>query len=164
MPPEVHIRSLRPADIDLVQAFVRGLSPQSRRDRYFSAIRELGPRQLERMTRATDPRHLNLGALHDGMLVAVAEYAQGEFGVAVADAWRGSGLGRALMQRLLAHAERHGLPAPHGLVRAGNRAMLHLAASLGFRVTRDADPELLCLHYKCNSGAAGGNSAAMSGA
>lgn len=151
MPPDVHIRALQEADVERVQAFVGRLSPQARRDRYFSAIRELAPRQLARMTRGTDRHHLNLGAFQGEMLVALAEYAGGEFGVVVADAWQGSGLGRALMQRLLAHAERHSEPALHGLVRESNRAMLHLAASLGFHAQRDADPELLRVHLPRSS-------------
>ena len=61
----------------------------------------------------------------------------------VADAWQGCGLGRELMQRLVEHGRRV-QPAPvHGLVREGNRAMLRLAASCGFRAARDADPDLV---------------------
>jgi acetyltransferase len=143
MPPDLHIRRLHAADAQRVQEFVRRLSPQSRRGRYFSAIRELTPRQLERTTQPRDPRDLSLGAFHADVLIGVAEYAAGEFGVAVADDWQGSGLGRELLRGLVAHAERQRAPALHGLVDGGNRAMLRLAASLGFRAARDADPALV---------------------
>lgn len=145
MPPDVFIRKVTAEDVILVQEFVRRLSPRSRRERYFSAICELTPRQLERTTRASDPRDLSLAAFDGEALVALAECAGGEFAVVVTDAWQGSGLGGALMQRLLEHAQRASLPVLHGLVRKGNRAMLRLAASFGFRPAPHADPELVRL-------------------
>jgi hypothetical protein len=43
MRPDLVIRRLGPQDAARVQEFVRGLSQRSRRERYFSAIRELTP-------------------------------------------------------------------------------------------------------------------------
>jgi acetyltransferase len=126
-----------------VQEFIRALSPRSRRERYFSPIRELTPRQLERTMRPQEAGDLSLAAFDGAALVALAECARGEVAVVVADAWQGAGVGRELMQRLLEHARRTSLPMLHGLVRGGNRAMLRLAASLGFRAARDADPDLV---------------------
>jgi acetyltransferase len=143
MRPELVIRPLAPQDAAKVQDFVRGLSPRSRRERYFSAIRELTPGMLERTMRASHPRDVSLAAFEDDALVALAECAGGEVALVVADAWQGAGLGRELMQRLLEHARRASLPLVHGLVREGNRAMLRLAASCGFRAARDADPDLV---------------------
>jgi acetyltransferase len=143
MRPELVIRPLAPQDAEKVQDFVRKLSPRSRRERYFSAIRELTPRQLERTTRASDPRDASFAAFEGEALVALAECAGGEVAVVVADAWQGCGLGRELMQRLVEHGRRASLPLVHGLVRVGNRAMLRLAASCGFRAARDADPDLV---------------------
>ena len=143
MPPELVIRPLAAEDSAQVQQFVRGLSPRSRRERYFSAIRELTPRQLERTMRPQEAGDLSLAVFDGAALIALAECARGEVAVVVADAWQGAGVGRELMQRLLEHARRASLPALYGLVRGGNRAMLRLAASLGFRAARDADPDLV---------------------
>ena len=143
MRPEIVFRALAPHDAARLQQFVRALSPRSRRERYFSAIRELTPRELERTLRAPGAHDVSLAAFDDDALVALAECAQGEFALVVADAWQGSGLGRELMQRLLDHARRARLPALYGVVREGNRALLRLAASFGFRAARDADPDLL---------------------
>ena len=143
MPPELAFRPLALHDADRVQRFVAQLSPRSRRERYFCAIRELSPRQLERTLRVTSANDASLAAFDGDVMVALAECVQGEFALVVADAWQGSGLGRELMGRLLAHARRVRLPALHGVVRDGNRAMLRLAASFGFRAARDADPDLL---------------------
>jgi acetyltransferase len=136
------IRALEPHDAARVQDFVRSLTPRSRRERYFSAIRELPPRDLER-TLGPAPGDLSLAAVEGDAVIAIAECARGEFAIVVADAWQGCGLGRKLVERLLEEARRRRLPALHGLVRRGNRAMLRLAASFGFRIGRDPDPELL---------------------
>jgi acetyltransferase len=143
MPPELVIRPLAWDDSARVQDFVRGLSPRSRRERYFSAIRELTPRQLERTLGPREAGDVSLAVFDGAALVALAECAHGELAVVVADAWQGNGVGRELMLRLLEHARRASLPVLHGLVRGGNRAMLRLAASLGFRAARDADPDLV---------------------
>jgi GNAT superfamily N-acetyltransferase len=126
-----------------VQAFVRGLSPRSRRERYFSAIRELPQRELERTTHPSSPSDASLAAFDGGDLVALAECAGGEIALVVTDALQGLGLGHELMRRLLDHARRARLPGLHGLVRCGNRAMLHLAVSFGFRPGPSGDPNLL---------------------
>jgi len=139
VPPELAIRALGAHDAARVQDFVRGLSAQSRRERYFSAINELSPAQLER-TLAPD---VSLAAFDGAWMVAIAECSRGEFALVVADAWQGSGLGRELMRRLLEHARGRGVPTLHGIVRRGNRAMLRLGRSLGFRAARDPDPDLV---------------------
>jgi acetyltransferase len=143
MPRELVFRRLTHQDGALVQAFVRGLSPRSRRERYFYAIAELPPRELERTTQRSDPRDASLAAFDGDALVALAECAGGEIALVVADPLQGFGLGRELMRRLLDHARGARLPVLHGLVRAGNRAMLRLAASFGFRPGPSGDPDLV---------------------
>lgn len=143
MPPDLRIRSLKAADAERVQQFVRRLSARARTERYFAPIRELSARQLERLTRPADPVDLALAAFAGEELIAVAECAAGEFAVVVADAWQGLGVGETLVLALLAHAEDKSLPSLHGVVRARNRPMLRLAGRLGFRISRDADPELV---------------------
>lgn len=143
MRPELSIRRLTRQDAALVQAFVRGLSPRSRRERYFSAISELPPQELERTTRPLHPGDASLAAFDGGALVALAECAGGEIALVVADPLQGFGVGRELVQRLLDHARGASLPVLHGLVRDGNRAMLRLAASFGFRVRPSGDPDLV---------------------
>jgi GNAT superfamily N-acetyltransferase len=143
MRPDRVIRRLTRHDRALVQAFVRGLSPRSRRERYFSAIAELTPRELERTMRRSDPRDANIAAFDGPALIALAECAGGEIALAVADPVQGLGVGRELMQRLLEHARGAKLPLLYGLVRRGNRAMLRLAASFGFRPGPSGDPDLV---------------------
>lgn len=141
----VAIRRLTADDADAVQAFVRALSPRSRRERYFSAITELTPKQLARTLRPAGRDDVSIAAFHGAEMVALAECAGGEIAVVVADPWQGSGIGRALLEKLVAHARQSRLSELHGVTYDGNRAMLRLAASLGFRATRDDDPELIAM-------------------
>jgi hypothetical protein len=44
------LRPIIPDDSDVLQAYVRGLSPESRYNRFFGALQELPPAELERVT------------------------------------------------------------------------------------------------------------------
>src|SRR4029077_2568580 len=44
------LRPITPDDSDVLQAYVRGLSPESRYNRFFGALQELPPAELERVT------------------------------------------------------------------------------------------------------------------
>jgi acetyltransferase len=145
------VRPVRAADAPLVQQFVRELSPQSRRNRFFGPVRELSPAQLERMTRFDGSGGLGLVALaggNDQRIVGIAQHAVcdppfAELAVVVADDWQRQGLGERLVALLLAHAARSGIAAMQGVVMAANRPMLALAAKLGFVLEDDVDPELV---------------------
>lgn len=148
------VRSAQPADRDALQQFVRELSPLARRRRFFSAVSELSPAQLDRLTRVRDPRDLSLVALSanegEPRIIAMAQYARAdsptaEFAVVVADAWQRQGLGAGLLELLLEHAAEAGIPAMGGFVLANNAPMLELAAKLGFGCAPDRDPELMRL-------------------
>lgn len=134
-----------------MQAFIDGLSAEARLDRYFYPVRELARRELEALLLPRGAPDLSVGVFERHRLIAIAQCAgadgAAEFGLVVADDWQGRGLGRELLERLLAHARRQRLASLHGLVRAGNRAMLRLAASLGFRVAPDEDPALLRVEH-----------------
>jgi dTDP-4-amino-4,6-dideoxy-D-galactose acyltransferase len=65
------------------------------------------------------------------------EEQQAEIGlIAVADAARGAGIGRALVQRALGWAAEHGLARTRVVTQGTNLAALSLYTSTGFRVTR----------------------------
>jgi acetyltransferase len=143
------VRRARPGDRDAVQRFVRELSPLARRRRFFGAVAELSPAQLDRLTGVQDPRDLSLVALAvnagEPRIVAMAQYASAgsqpaELAVVVADAWQRQGLGERLLKMLLARAAEAGLRAMSGSVLAENEPMLALAAKLGFETSGDGHP------------------------
>jgi RimJ/RimL family protein N-acetyltransferase len=122
--------------------------------RFFGALSELSPAQLDRLTGAQNPRDLSLVALsaHAGepRIVAMAQYATddpgaAEFAVVVADAWQRQGLGARLLELLLGRAAEAGVQVMNGYALAENAPMLAFAARLGFVLTDDRDPDLVRL-------------------
>jgi GNAT superfamily N-acetyltransferase len=60
-----------------------------------------------------------------------------DFGIVVADAWQGIGLGEALLTRLITRAEASGIAALSSVTLPENAGMLTLARRLGFKVRRE---------------------------
>jgi acetyltransferase len=147
---DVRVRPVSPTDSERIQKFVRGLSLESRRARFFSPIRELTPDQLERMTHIAFPEAVALVAESVDAkpeVLGIAQYASDdegpEFAVVVADAWQRRGIGRWLVRQVVALAGVAGFPVLRGFVLVGNASMLALARSLGFELSADSDPELV---------------------
>lgn len=145
----ITVRPIRPEDAAMEQAFVRGLSDESRYFRFANALHELSERMLVRFTQIDYDREMALVAvLHDDgrdEQIAVARYvidADGvdcEFALAVADAWQGRGIGGRLLVALMEVARARGLRSMLGYVLGQNTRMLHLMTRLGFDVMSDPD-------------------------
>ena len=146
---EVTIRAIEPADAEIEQAFVRGLSARSKHLRFFSTIKELSPYMLKQFTHPRFPRNWALIAtIADAGLekeIGVARYASteedssAEFAIVVADEWQGLGIATRLLRELITVAERAGFERLEGLVLRENGAMLELANELGFTTERYTD-------------------------
>ncbi len=144
-------RPIQPDDADMLQAFVRGLSQESRYYRFASAMPELPARMLARYTLIDYDREMALVAVHrqreagpDGsfseteQIIGVSRYITNpdqtscEFSLVVADAYKGQGLGSRLMLSIMEFARAKGLTEIDGLVLSNNSNMLRLMSSLGF--------------------------------
>jgi acetyltransferase len=146
---EVLLRPIRPEDANAELEFVEGLSPQSRRMRFQSALRTLTPTMLARFTQIDYDREMAIVAMvsEEGAEreVGVARYIRlpdgvsCEYAIVVADAWQGRGLGYALMERLIEIARERGVRRMMGYVLAKNSGMLKMCEELGFRVQGDAE-------------------------
>jgi acetyltransferase len=134
------IRPIVPEDRDAFQAFVKGLSPEARTNRFFYPVRELGPAALDALVKADQSRHVGLVAVEGDEIVGEGRYVthddgrHGEFALAVADRWQRRGLGRRLMDTLVGAAQRAGLAALEGDVLRTNAAMLEFVRRAGFRL------------------------------
>ena len=144
------IRPLVASDRDLLQDFVRGLSPTARYQRFQNGIRELAPGVLAQLMDVDYRSSMAFVAVafEHGVkrFVGEARYAPAldgsgaaEFALAVADAWQGQGIGRLLFRCLLQYAERAGVAQMQGDVLHGNRAMLGLALQFGFAARQHPD-------------------------
>ena len=141
---KLRCRPIRPDDAQIEQAFVRGLSKDSRYTRFMGEVSELSAEMLHRFTHNHYP--------HDFALIvtvpeagrekeiAVARYImledpkRCEYAIAVADEWQHHGIGHRLMHALMKMAKEGGLRYMEGYVLADNTKMLDLMKSLGFEV------------------------------
>ena len=140
---EVVVRPIRPSDLELERRFVAGLSPRTRYLRLLSG-RELQPGELERWTDIDPAREIAIIAVAgegDEQQVGVARCAvdddappRWDFGIVVADAWQGLGVGEVLLAHLIERAEAAAIPALSSVTLPENRRMLALARRFGFSV------------------------------
>jgi len=147
------IRPIEPDDAEMLQAFVRGLSQESRYFRFASAMPELPARMLARYTLIDYDREMALVAVHrtreatgDGefveteRIIGVSRYitnpdqTSAEYSLVVSDDYKGQGLGSRLMLSIMEFARAKGLSEIDGLVLANNPNMLRLMTGLGFTV------------------------------
>lgn len=146
----VLIRPIRPEDEHLYARFFENVTPADSRMRFFTTMNTLSRDMLARLTQVDYAREIAFVALSDaGELLGVVrfnadpDYEHAEFGVLVRSDLKGHGLGRRLMQHLIAYGRADGLKRITGYVLAENSGMLALAGQLGFvSHTADDDPSL----------------------
>lgn len=135
-----HIRTIRPEDAEALQTFVSLLSPESRKTRFMSSLKQLPPSLLVRFSRPDYARECSLVAeLSDGTLIGLAQYTcerpadRCEFGILVSEQHQGKGLAYKMMQQLIEQAVRHGYRSMSADILSSNTPMLKLAGKLGFQ-------------------------------
>ncbi|TAJ78719.1 MAG: GNAT family N-acetyltransferase [Gallionellaceae bacterium] len=148
---DITIRPIRPEDAELVQAFVRNLSEQSRYFRFMNSMQELSHAMLVRFTQIDYSREMALIAVTEEhgkeVELGVARFTTNpdgescEFALVVADSMHGKGLGQKLMMAVMDAARSKGLKAIEGEVLRNNADMLHLMDRLGFKVETNAGDE-----------------------
>ena len=141
----LRVRPIRHDDGELEEAFVRGLSFESRYQRMLSGGTKVTPEWIDSMTHIDYQHHMAFAVttVVDGVeqFVGVGRYvvdshkSTAEIALVLADAWQGRALGRRLLATLLEHAQTAGVREAVGVVLATNKAMLRLARSMGFAVT-----------------------------
>ena len=151
---DITIRPIRPEDAELVQAFVRGLSEESKYFRFMSSLQELTETMLVRFTQIDYSREMALIAVtlvqDKEIELGVARFAINpdgdscEFALVVADSIQGKGLGQKLMVSLMEAARSKGLSVIEGEVLTNNHNMLKLMTRLGFTIkTSEEDQSIM---------------------
>jgi acetyltransferase len=162
----VRVRPVGPGDGEAFNAFVRGLSPAARHNRFLLGLRELTPGLLRLLTQPPGLGRLGLVALVDKDIVGEVRYAQdvrgsGDFAIAVADAWQRFGVGSWLLRELVRRARAAGLERLTGEVASTNAVMLAFARKAGFGIrAHPADARLARVELELSAYSA--NSLAMS--
>jgi acetyltransferase len=139
---QITIRPIRPDDESLMAAFHKGLSEQSVYMRYGNASTLSFRTAHERLTRVCFLDHEREVALVaenvDGGIIGVGRLIKdrvanaAEFALVVADKYQTQGLGRELLNRLLAIAREKGIDSVYGFILPSNGRMQSLAREFGF--------------------------------
>lgn len=145
------IRPIRPEDAAAHAAFFARLPPQDVRFRFFSAVRELSPEQIARLTQVDYDREIAFVAVREatgetvgvGRLVRDAADGSAEFAIVVQPDAKGQGLATHLMQCLIGWGRARGVAEIVGQVLADNAPMLGFVRHLGFTLHRAPDDETL---------------------
>lgn len=138
------IRPIRPSDEAAEAAFFSHLTPEDIRFRFFSALKQLPPKLLFRLTHIDYLTEMAFIAERaNGDIVGVARLVRdpdataGEYAVAIRPDMKGHGLANHLMGRVLDWGRAQGLTHAHALILAENGPMIAFARKLGGRLKRD---------------------------
>ncbi len=154
---EYTFRPIRPEDEPLMVDFHRSLSEETVRMRYdqpFELKQRVAHERLAQVCFADFERQIVLVAEGtcdggDPAIVAVARLSKvpgtdnATFGVLVRDACQGSGLGTALLTRLLEVGRQEGVQEVSATFRSDNAAMKRISGKLGFTITEGPREGLL---------------------
>jgi GNAT superfamily N-acetyltransferase len=157
---------LRPAgssDGDALQSYVRGLSEQSRYNRFLGAANELPASELARALAANgrDRRTLLLTSTAKAretvvgearMALSCAERA-GEFSMSIADDWRRLGVGAALLEEIERKAAADGIEWLFGDTLRTNEAMVALARGRSFGIGAGFEARLVRIQKRLEDAA-----------
>ena len=151
---EVILRPIRPEDEPMELDFIKGLSTETSRFRFFQIIKDLPhdalvrfcnidyDREMAFVAETTDtdssqaPQRIEIGV---SRLILDPNRRRGEFAVVIADKYQGKGLGTKLVDMLIEVARDKGVEAIYGVVMSGNMAMIRLCEKLGFVIRREQD-------------------------
>ncbi|NNG23302.1 bifunctional acetate--CoA ligase family protein/GNAT family N-acetyltransferase [Telluria aromaticivorans] len=140
------LRPIRPEDGPAHLAFFDALTPDDVRYRMFVRIRELQPSQLARFTQIDYDREMAFIAtrknadgvpetLAVGRVVADPDNITAEFAVTVRSDLKGMGLGKMMMEKLIAYCRSRGTREIVGEALPQNSRITGMVKKLGFTVT-----------------------------
>jgi len=138
----VHLRPITPQDADRLRAMHARLSPETVYMRFFSMVRTLPARDVERFTTVDHDDRAAVVALLRDEIVGVVRYdklpgtTDAEVAVVVEDAHQGRGLGPLLLEHLAAAANERHVDRFVANVLPSNRRMIEVFRSAGFAVER----------------------------
>ncbi|MCP5268950.1 MAG: GNAT family N-acetyltransferase [Zoogloeaceae bacterium] len=150
----LRMREARASDLDQVKSSLNKLSPEARRNRFFSPMPGFSDELVRKLTivdRANEYVVLVMRK-EDGFELPVAGGRilvlqdgfshYGEFALVVGDDWQKQGIGSRIMQALIEEAKRRQLAWLFGHVLRDNAKMHALAHAFNFRFEDDADPDI----------------------
>jgi acetyltransferase len=134
------IRRVEPNDKALYSDFLREVSAEDLRLRFFAHIGELSAAEGDRLSHLDYSHEMAFIAIDEatGQMLGLVRLRDeldeqtAEFAILVRSRLKGHGLGWLLMQRVIDHAKEKRLRRVYGDVLAENSGMLQMTAELGF--------------------------------
>ena len=142
----IFLRPIRPEDESSYVQFLRAISPEDIRLRFFAPLKTFDHAFAARFTQIDYARAMAFVAIREaaGEVVGVARlhanatFDSGEYAVLVRSDLKGRGLGWLLMQTVIDYARSEGLLSIEGEVLRENTTMLKMCTELGFEVASDS--------------------------
>ena len=143
----VLFRPLTPEDVALYPDFLKDVTTDDLRLRFFAAMHAVNSELLDKLIHY-DPAHaMAFVAIEEqsGRLLGVVRLhddpngKDAEFAILVRTWLKGHGLGWLMMKHMIAYAKAKGLKTVQGQVLAENTTMLTMCAELGFHVSADEE-------------------------
>ncbi len=141
---ECLFRPILPEDEPELRRFIGQVTKEDLYYRYFSEINEFTHDDLANMTQIDYDREMAFVAVREsekgeeilGVTRAISDpdNIDAEFAVLVRSDLKGQGMGRKLMEKLIAYTRDHGLQKLNGITMPNNQGMISLARKLGFHV------------------------------
>jgi acetyltransferase len=148
-------RPIRPEDEPLIHEFLRHVTSQDLRLRFFAPMKEFTHDFIARLTQLDYARAMAFVAFDEATneMVGVVRihsdsiYETGEYAILLRSDLKARGLGWALMQLIIEYARSEGLKTISGDVLQENTMMLTMCRDLGFEVKADPVEHGIC-HVK----------------
>jgi acetyltransferase len=148
----VLVRPIRPDDEPLIHEFLRHVTSQDLRLRFFAAMKEFTHEFIARLTQLDYARAMAFVAFDEATneMVGVVRihsdsiYESGEYAILLRSDLKGRGLGWALMQLIIEYAKSEGLKYISGEVLQDNITMLNMCRELGFEIKTDPVEHDIC--------------------
>ncbi len=157
---QVLLRPIRPEDEPAHYEFLSKVTPEDIRLRFFHHVRRIPHAEMARLTQIdydremaiivtapspTDPATAEtLGVVR---IVADGTPESAEYAILIRSDLKGQGLGRKLMDKIIAYCGARGFKQITGLVLCDNRRMLDMVHSLGFTSRRVPDDDVMEVTY-----------------
>jgi acetyltransferase len=148
----VFVRPIRPDDEPLIHEFLRHVTSQDLRLRFFAAMKQFTHEFIARLTQLDYARAMAFVAFDEttNEMVGVVRihsdsiYESGEYAILLRSDLKGRGLGWALMQLIIEYAKSEGLKYISGDVLQDNITMLNMCRELGFEIKTDPVEHDIC--------------------
>lgn len=150
---KVHLKPIRPEDEPAHWQFLENCSAEDKRFRFFGNIGELPRTEMTKLTQIDYNREMAFvakgpdpeGAIRTvGVVRAMTDptNTKAEFAILLRSDYKGKGLGRVLMEKIIRYCKTRGTERITGQALLNNEAMAGLSRAVGFIVEKNYDDEV----------------------